>query len=409
MRRVVITGMGAVSPYGWGVGPLVSSLKAGASGVVKVPYLSHIIGLRSFVAGLVPQMDQKQIPRKNRRSMSAMSVYAAMAGGEALRQAGLTPADCATGRMGVSLGSTVGSPQTLEGFFGKYLSTHGIDQTKSTVFLKVMSHSSASNLAQLFGITGRVLAPSAACATGCQAVGLAHEMIAFGKQDIMLCGGTDEYHPLTTATFDILNAASTSFNDRPHETPRPFDRNRDGIVCSEGCGILILECLESARGRNATIYAELAGFSTVSDSSNIANPDVSSIEKCMQDALTDASVRMEEIDYINAHATATLRGDIAECEAIGNLFGNAVPVSSLKGHMGHTMAASGALELIAIVDMMNNDYILPTLNLDEVDPACQHVRHVRSMERRRISTILKNNFALGGVNSSVLLRRYPNE
>lgn len=409
MRRVVITGMGAVSPFGRGVANLVDSLVAGKSGIAVVPELKDIGGLRSFVAGLVPGVDPNEIPRKHRRSMSRMSVYALMAGNEALFEAGLNQDHCASGRLGISIGSTVGSSQASEDFFTIYLGTRSIEGIRSTSFFKFMSHSCASNLAQVLGITGRVLAPAAACSTGCQAIGVGFEAVAGGKQDFMLCGGADEYHPLTTATFDILGAASTGFNSRPQETPRPFDRDRDGIVCAEGAGCLLLESLDSARLRGARILAEVVGFATTADPYNIANPDVGSIENCMRQALHDTGLAPADVDFVNAHATATAQGDIAESEAIANLFGDRVPVSSFKGHLGHTMGASGALELIASVDMLARGCIIPTLHLENIDPACLRIRHVCRLETARVNTIVKNNFALGGINSSIVVRRWDDD
>ena len=272
-----------------------------------------------------------------------------------------------------------------------------------------MNHSCAANVSQVLRITGRILSPSAACSTGCQAVGYGYEMIASGRQQYMLCGGADEFHPLTTGTFDVLNAASKNFNAQPHRTPRPFDRDRDGVVCSEGSGILLLESLESATSRGANILAEILGFATVSDPSSIANPDTASIARCMGTALADAGLTPENIDYVNAHATATLQGDIAESEAIYELFGDRVPVSSLKGHLGHAMAASGSLELAAVVEMLNRQCIFPTLNLDNVDKACANIGHVQTLCTAGIHTVVKNNFALGGVNSSLIMRRYQND
>jgi 3-oxoacyl-[acyl-carrier-protein] synthase II len=341
--------------------------------------------------------------------MSNMSIYATLACREALDQARLNAEQCASGQMGVAIGSTIGSTQASQEFFDKFLSTGGLEQMKSTVFFKIMNHSCAANVSQFLGITGRTLSPSAACATSCQAIGYGYEMIAFGKQDFMLCGGTDEYHPLSTGTFDILNAASVKFNDQPYRTPRPFDRDRDGVVCSEGSGILLLESLDTARRREANILCEIIGFATVSDPSNIANPDMASIKRCMQLALNDANIKPEEIDYVNAHATSTKQGDIAESEAISELFGDDTPVSSLKGHLGHTMAASGALESIALVEMINRGCLIPTLNLENIDDACANIRHICKFERSSIRTAIKNNFALGGINSSLVIRRYKDD
>ena len=409
MRRVVITGMGAVSPYGKGMDVFLESLIQGKSAITSISELADIKGLRSWVAGLIDDIDPKEIPRKYRRSMSKMSIFATLACQEALVQAGLTAEQCAGGQMGVAIGSTTGSTQANQEFFGSFLSTQALEHVKSMVFFKIMNHTCAANVSQILGITGRTLSPSAACSTSCQAVGYGYEMIAFGKQDFMLCGGADEYHPLATGAFDILNAASVKFNDQPSRTPRPFDRDRDGVVCSEGCGILLLESLDSAQKRGADILCEIIGFATVSDPSNIANPDRASIKRCMQMALNDASVKPEEIDYINAHATATKQGDIAESEAILKLFGGDTPVSSLKGHLGHTMAASGALESAALVEMINRDCLIPTLNLDNIDDACRNIRHICKLETSHIKTAIKNNFALGGINSSLVIRRYKDD
>ena len=409
MRRVVITGMGAVSPLGRGADNLVDSLIEGSSGVTRPADLVDIGGLRSRVAGLVQDIDPKEIPRKYRRCMSDMSIYATLACQEAISQAGLKDDFHTSGQMGVAIGSTVGSTQTTQEIFDDFLSSHSLERLKSTVFFKIMNHSCAANVSQALGITGRILSPSAACSTGCQAIGYGYEMIAFGKQDVMLCGGADEFHALTAATFDIMNAASVSFNDRPHRTPRPFDRDRDGVVCAEGGGILLLESLDSARDRGAKILAEIIGFATLSDPSSIAHPDAVAIERCMRQAVKDAGVAPQEIDYINAHATATEQGDIAESEAVYRLFGDAPPVSSFKGHIGHALAASGALETIAVVGMLNRGCLIPTLNLENIDPKCSMIRHVRNVADAPLRTVVKNNFALGGVNSSLVLRRYDND
>jgi 3-oxoacyl-[acyl-carrier-protein] synthase II len=406
MRRVVVTGMGAVSPFGRGVECLMANLTAGQSAVTAVPELARITGLRSWVAARVPGIDPKQIPRKFRRSMSSMSVFATLASYDAIAQAGLTPEACTSGDLGVVIGSTIGPTQVIEEFFRDFFTDRSLERMRSTLFFQIMNHSCATNVAQALDITGRILAPAAACSTGCQAVGYGYELIAMGKQEFLLCGGADEFHPLSAATFDVMTAASTRYNDCPRRTPRPFDHDRDGVVCGEGSGILLLESLESARRRGARILAEVLGFATVTDPISIANPGAESMATCMQKALLDGGLAPGDIDYVNAHATATLQGDPAECEAILRVFGDGIPVSSLKGHLGHTMAASGALELIATVEMLNRGTLLPTLNLDAVDPSCAGVRHVRGVEAIPIQRAVKNSFALGGVNSSLIVGRY---
>lgn len=407
--RVVITGMGSISPFGRGVNTLVDSLFNMKSAVVNVPELATVGGLRTRVAALVPDIDPKEILRKHRRSMSMMSVYATLACKEALVQSDPPVEHFTAGRMGIIIGSTVGSPVVTEEFFSGYLSGHSIENMRATTFFQIMNHSCASNVAQTLGINGRILAPSSACSTSCQAIGYGFEMIAFGKQDMMLCGGADEFHPLSPATFDIMSAASIAYNDTPSRTPRPFDRDRDGVVCSEGSGILLLESLDSAKRRGAPILAEIAGFATRCDTSNIADPNSDSMEACMKQALDDAGMTAGDIGHVNAHATGTIQGDNAEAGAIGRVFGSSVPVSSLKGHLGHTMAACGALEMIASVAMIRSGSVVPTLNLENIDPSCAGIRHVRKVERLDIGAVMKNNFALGGVNTSIVIRRYEHD
>lgn len=409
LKRVVVTGCGSVSPYGRGVEPLMEGLLAGRSAVRTVPELAAVGGLRTRVAAQVAGIDPKEIPRKDRRSMSAMSIFATLASKDALAQSGVTAEQLTGGRLGVSLGSTVGSTETTEELFRDFFTDSSLERMKSTVFFHIMNHSCASNVAQALGITGRLLAPSSACSTGCQAIGYGYELIAMGKQDLMLCGGADEFHALTAATFDNIHAASVAFNDSPSRTPRPFDRARDGVVCAEGAGVVLLESLDSALERGAPILAEIGGFATVSDPRSIANPNAEAMERCMRLALEDADLVAEEVGYINAHATATEQGDIAESAAISRTFGELVPVSSLKGHMGHTMAASGSLELIAALEMMRRGRLVPTLNLEEPDPACAALNYLRRVEQAEIDSFVKNSFAFGGVNSSIVVRRFTHD
>lgn len=406
LNRVVVTGMGAVSPYGTGAETLYASLKQGQSAVKRHPALEAVKGLRCHIAGLVPGLDEKQIPRKFRRSMSRMSIFSVLASTEAMGMANISEELRQSELLGVIIGTTVSSPQTLQDFFADYLRDFSIEGVKSSLFFKIMGHSCAANVAQALGIFGRVMAPSAACATGAHAIGLGYEAIALGKQNIILCGGAEELHPLTVAIFDIISAASTGYNADPGCSPRPFDRQRDGTVCSEGCGILVLESLESALARGVPILAEIVGFATNSDTSNISTPDSTRIEQCMRLALAEAGLQPGHVDYVNAHATATLQGDPAECQAIQRVFGSDVPVSSLKGHLGHSLAASGALEVIGLVNMIRDGLCLPTLNLQEPDQDCAMVRHVQKLEYRPINVAVKNNFALGGVNATLVVRKF---
>ena len=404
-RRVVITGAGAISPYGRGVSAMVEGLEAGRSVIEFVPKLAEISGLRSHVAGRVPELDVKEIPRRNRRSMSPMSQFATLACFEALDQAAISRETCRSERVGVCIGSTTGSTTAIEQSFRLYLENSDLSHFRSTQFFKVMSHTCAANVAQVLGTLGQQLAPAAACATSAQAIGWGAAVIATGQQDVMLCGGADDWHPLTTAVFDVLNAASTAHNASPSRTPRPFDVDRDGVVCSEGAGIVLLEARDNALARGAPILVELLGYGTCTDPGSVANPSPDIIARSMKLALADAGLDPAEIDLINAHATGTLEGDAAEGEGIRRVFGKAVPVNSLKGHLGHTMAASAALELIAVMDMMARGLLVSTLNLRQPDSACGGINLPTLSTRCELSTCMKNSFALGGVNSSLIVRR----
>lgn len=404
LESVVVTGIGIISPLGHGLDSLMAALLAGESGVREVPELEKVKGLRSRLAATVEGIDPKQVPRKTRRSMSNMSIYAYLASQQALAMADFPNERLSSGRTGVVIGSTLGSTETSENFFADYFRDYSLERMKSGLFFQIMGHSCAANVAQSLGITGRVMAPSAACATSCQAVGYAYEQIAFGRQDAILCGGADEFHPLTAATFDMMNAASTNFNQQPSSTPRPFDSARDGIVCGEGSGILLLEKKSLAIARGATILADVIGFATTSDTSSIATPDVGAMYECMCLALEDAGISADELDYVNAHATGTLQGDVAEADAIRRLVGDRVPVSSLKGHLGHTMAASGSIELSASIGMMRCGELVATRNLQNVDTLCAGLMHLQHNLKRQPKLILKNNFAMGGINSTVIIR-----
>jgi len=249
------------------------------------------------------------------------------------------------------------------------------------------------------------MATSAACASSLQAIGTGYEIISSGRQDVLLCGGADELHPSVTGSFDVVFATSVKYNKTPQMTPRPFDKDRDGLVCGEGSGILVLEEYEHALSRNAKIYAEITGYNTCGSGSHISQSEDKSIVQCISGALKNAQIAYEEIDYINAHATGTIQGDKEEAAAIKEIFGKTVPVSSLKGHIGHTLGASGAIELVAALNMMDRGIIYPTFNLDEVAPDCEGIDHVIKPIEKKINTILKNCFAFGGINAALVCRK----
>ncbi len=405
LKRVVVTGMGAISPYGSGVAALQAGIAGMESAITRMERASEIRELRSQIAGLIPDIDVTVVPRKDRRTMTAMGIYALMAAREALSMAGLGDEDLGSGRLGVSLACTSTCGDLLEEFFSGYLPDRDVSHCKSTTFFKLMNHALASSVAQALNVCGRIISPASACATSTQAIGYGYEAIQLGRQDIMLCGGSEELHPLSLASFDLINAASTGFNDAPTRAPRPFDRDRDGVVCAEGAGLLILESYDHAVARGATILGELVGFSTSSSPKHPANPDAEAILRCMEEALHDAGLMPSQIDYLNAHATGTVSGDAAEAQAIRTLFGSELPVSSFKGHMGHTLAASGVLETIATFSGLQSNTLYPTRNLEAIDPDCVGINLFSHALTQSVTYFIKNSFALGGINASLVFRR----
>jgi 3-oxoacyl-[acyl-carrier-protein] synthase II len=281
-----------------------------------------------------------------------------------------------------------------------------LEQVKTTAVFQVMNHSPLANLSQALDIKGPGFGVCNACATGLINIGLAYQAVKAGFIKSALCGGTDEYHPMMTGCFSIMNAASSAYNDDPAKASRPFDKDRGGIVCSEGSGIVYIESLDSALERGADIFAEIEGFATNTETKSISHPSSESIIACMRAALDNANVKTSDIDLVNAHATSTLAGDAEEAQSIAKVFGAKTAVNSLKGHLGHTMAASGSMELIAIIKMMLAGKVAGTLNLDNIDPACAGINHLTKTNSLEVNAFIKNSFALGGTNASMIIRRY---
>lgn len=405
LKRVVITGRGAVSPFGLGVQPLLDGVWAGRSAVRAMPAWAGIDGLKSLLAAPVPDFaDKELLPRNLRRTMGPMAKYATLAALEAVKDAGIDQDLLASGSVGVAVGSTTGSPAAYEDFYRSFLPDETIAGIRSGEFFKIMGHSCAANICLALGIHGEQWSPVSACASASQAIGLGYLLIQAGRQQAMLCGGADEVHPSVTGVFDVVRAASLQ-NDTPAATPRPFDAKRDGVVCGGGGGILLLESYESARARGARIYCEIIGFGNVNDSEHIANPHEGSMARAMLNALREAEIDPGEVDYVNAHATGTLLGDPAEAAAIAAVVGETVPTSSFKGHIGHTLGAAAALETIVLLEMLERQQVVPTLNLTNPAPECAMANLVRRLEPRKLTTVLKNNFALGGVNAALVMRR----
>lgn len=405
LRRVAITGVGGVSPLGGTIPELVEAIEAGRCATRRMEGWERYTGLRSLVAAPAELRNEKLIPRQKRRSMGRMSLFAVQAAQQALADGAVEPALLTSGRLGCVVGSTTGSAISLNQVFETMLPKHDISELSSSLFFHCVSHSAAMNVAQGLGLNGCVMATSAACASALQAIGAGYDLIRLGRQDLMLCGGAEELHPTVTGSFDMLFATSTGHNDSPQLTPRPFDRDRDGLVCGEGSGIVLLEDLDRALKRNAPIYAEILGYHTCSSGDHVSESNREAMIACMRQALDNAGIGPGEADYLNAHATATLQGDKEEADAIREVFGPNLPVSSLKGHIGHTLGASAALELIVSLAGMRKGLIYPTLHLDHVDPACDGIHHVmHKPESRTARTLVKNSFAFGGICSALICK-----
>jgi len=405
LKRVVITGLGAISPLGNDVPSLVAGVEQGKSAVQFMEGWDQYVGLRSLVAAPAELRNEKAIPRKSRRSMGRMSIFALQATQQALADAGLGEEILSSARLGCIIGSTMGSATSLSETFETMLPERDLSKLTAMKFFQCVSHTAAMNVAHCLGITGWVMATSAACASSLQAIGTGYELVRMGRQDLVICGGAEELHPTVTASFDILLATSTGYNDDPQRTPRPFDSERDGLVCGEGSGIIVLEEYERALERNAKIYAEVVGYHTGGSGQHVSQSGREAIVDCMSAALSGAGLSPGDVDYVSAHGTATRHGDEVEAQAIGEVFGEKVPVSSLKGYFGHTLGASGALELIVSLAMMGRGVIFPTLNLDHVDEGCKGVGHVMAPLRRDLRVVIKNCFAFGGINAALVCRR----
>jgi len=408
-RRVVITGCSAITPIGCSRQKILTHLMEGTSGVKPLRsdglLTDHI---QSGVFGAVDEPIEYDFSRSHRKTMGPVSYYACQVAKETLAAAGLTEAFITSGRLGVAFGSTHGSPtvqrEIYRTFFGEnaknYSSIGAVD------YLKSMVHTTAVNITKMFGITGRVLSSCTACTTSSQSIGFGYEMVKFGMQDAMLCGGADEYDTTTVAVFDNLLACSVDFNSTPHRTPRPFDRLRDGLVVGEGAGALLLEEYGRAKKRGAPILGEVIGFSCNNNGGDLILPNIEGITETIRLGLKTARIGPGDVDLISAHATATKMGDVIEAKAIGSIYGDLPRVTALKSYMGHTMGSCGAIESIITLYMMQEGLAVPTLNLDEVDPRCSMIRHVRTQEQTKIRTASVQNFAFGGVNTCLLFRRF---
>ncbi len=407
MRRVVVTGMAGLSPLGLNWPEVEANLRARASAVRFMPDWEIFDGLNTRLAAPLPGFALPgRYDRKRIRSMGRVALLATRCSELALEAAGLLGDPVLTsGRTGVAYGSSSGSPAALSDL-ASLLINRSTDMIKANTYVQMMPHTTAANVSVFHGINGRLIPTSSACTSGSMAIGAAFEAIRYGKQTVMVAGGAEELCPSQAAVFDALFATSTR-NDAPSTTPCPFDAERDGMVIGEGAATFVLEELEHALARGAPILAEVVGFGMNCDGRHVTQPAAETMTVALQLALEDAGLEPQQIGYVNAHGTATDLGDVAESHATLAALRRPVPISSLKSYMGHTLGACGSIEAWMTIEMLNADWFAPTINLERVDPRCAELDYIVGDGRDlQAEYVMTNNFAFGGVNTSLIFRRW---
>ncbi|EJO2019823.1 beta-ketoacyl-ACP synthase [Vibrio vulnificus] len=404
-RRVVVTGMSGVTAFGNDWQSVEPKLRALENATQFMENYQQYEGLNTKLAAPVVDFElPSHYKRKQVRGMGRVSKLATVATENALRQASLIGDDVLTnGQTGIAYGSSTGSTDAI-GAFGVMLNDKTTKAITATTYVQMMPHTTAVNVGLFFGLRGRVIPTSSACTSGSQAIGYAYEAIKHGYQTVMVAGGAEELCPTESAVFDTLFATSLK-NDQPKTTPSPYDKDRDGLVIGEGAGTLVLEEYEHAKARGAKIYAEIIGFASNCDAAHVTQPQMETMQICMEMALQNADLHPKHIGYVSAHGTATDRGDIAESNATQNAIGK-VPISSLKSYFGHTLGACGAIEAWLSIEMMNSGWFSPTLNLNNLDPDCGDLDYIAGAGREMdIDYMMSNNFAFGGINTSLIFKR----
>jgi 3-oxoacyl-[acyl-carrier-protein] synthase II len=403
--RVAVTGMAGISPIGNDWRKVRSRLGEYRNAIVRMEEWAGYDGLNTLLGAPADFTISERYTTKRTRSMGRVALMATRASELALADAGLIGDQLVgSGKLGIAYGSSAGTPKAICDF-GKMIDERSTKGINATTYIKMMSHTAPVNLGVFLGVTGRIITTSSACTSGSQGIGYAFETIRGGYQRAMIAGGAEELCVTEAAVFDTLFATSVR-NDAPETTPRPFDADRDGLVLGEGAGTLILEEWDHARARGATIYAEVVGFGTNSDGCHVTHPNAETMQIAMELALADADLPASVIGYVNTHGTGTQHGDIAESQATWNLFGDKVPVSSLKSYIGHTLGACGALEAWMSIEMMRAGWFAPTVNLTRVDPECAALDYIVGTGRElQCEYIMSNNFAFGGINTSLIFRR----
>ncbi len=405
MRRVVVTGMAGITSMGQQWSEIEAGMRAGKTGIRYMPEWERLSDMGIKVAGGADWFTHEaHFPRQAMRSMGRVSVMAVDAAGRALEMAGLKDDPVLkSGRAGVAAGSSYGSTEpTID--FTNFITTGKAGKLNATSYIRMMSHTAPVNVSVFFGLKGRVITTSSACVSGSQGIGYSTEAIQAGKADIMLAGGAEELCPTMAMVFDRLYATS-KIND--HTASRPFDVSRDGLVTGEGAAFLVLEELEHALARGARPLAEIKGFATNADGAHISHPDGDVQAVVMREALREAGIAPSDLAFINGHGTATVAGDTSEARATMEVYGDRTPFHTLKGHFGHTLGACGAIEAWLGIEMLRQGAAAPIANFKEADPRCAPLDFIHG-EFRDISSgefFASNNFAFGGINTSVIFGR----
>lgn len=402
--RVVITGIGGYSCIGSNLAEITESLRLGKSGIGLAPDRKEF-GYRSCLTGILTEPDLKaEIKRRDRVGMSEEAKYAYVATMEAMTMAGLDVDYFSANRAGIIYGNDSSAKAVTEAVDIIRAKKDTMMVGSGSIF-QSMNSTVTMNLATILKLTGINYTISAACASGSHSVGMGYQLIKSGLEDMIICGGAQEVNPYAFGSFDGLGVFSMR-EDAPHQSSRPFDRDRDGLITSGGAATLILETLESAQRRGATILAEVVGYGFSSNGNHISNPSTESQIISIQRALDMAGMQSSAIDYVNAHATSTPKGDEFEAKAIHEVFGSKTPVSSTKSMTGHECWMAGASELVYSILMMQNDFIAPNINFENPDQFSENLNIIAESTESRLDAILSNSFGFGGTNSSIIVKKY---
>ncbi|QDU74735.1 3-oxoacyl-[acyl-carrier-protein] synthase 2 [Bremerella volcania] len=409
-RRVVVTGMGIVSSLSCQLDQFWSKLIAGESGIHEIKILDTSRFKVKFAADVHDWAPDEYIDSKEQKRLDRFSQFGMVAGIDAVTQSGLDFSQEDSYRCGVILGSGVGGIATIEEQTEKLL-TKGADRVSPMTIPRLMLNAAGGNISIRYGMRGPNYTVATACASATNALGDALKAIQYDEADVMISGGTEAgITPMGISAFSNMKALSFR-NDDPKRASRPFDLDRDGFVMAEGAGVVVLEELEHAKARGANILAELVGFGCSGDGGHITSPDPEGrgAARAMQNALNDAHLAPEKIDYINAHGTSTPPGDKAETTAIKTVYGDhayKLAVSSTKSSLGHSLGASGGIELIACIKAIQEGIVPPTINLEKPDPACDLDYTPNEAKNRKVSYAMSNSFGFGGHNACVIAKEY---